>query len=95
MCRRWRGDCLRKIWTFEQKCSIFTTTREQFLQALRRYCRKNGIAFEILANRGKGSHYRVRVGDAETIVPSGEISPVMRRVILIQLGLPKDAHREI
>ena len=71
------------------------TTREQFLQFLRRYCRKNGIEFEVSPDRGKGSHYRVRVGGVETIVPSGEIAPVMRGVILKQLGLPKDVQREI
>ena len=71
------------------------TTREQFLQALRRYCRKSGLPFEVLPDHGKGSHYRVRVGERETTVPAGDASPIMRGVILKQLGFSKDAQQDI
>ena len=71
------------------------TTRERFLQRLRRYCRQNGLDFEILPDRGKGSHCRVRVGAHETTVPARDISPIMQSVILKQLGFSKDAQRDI
>ena len=67
------------------------TTREQFLQALRRYCRKNGIQFEILPSQGKGSHYTLLVGGKRSVIQSGEITPQLARTILKQLELPRDA----
>jgi hypothetical protein len=67
------------------------TTREQFLQRLRRYCRKNGIAFEILPGQGKGSHYTLLVGSKLSIIQSGDISPQQARTILKQLNLPRGA----
>jgi hypothetical protein len=67
------------------------TTREQFLQSLRRYCRKNGIVLEIDTSQGKGSHYKLRAGGAFAVIQSGEIGPRYARTILKQRGLPKDA----
>jgi hypothetical protein len=67
-------------------------TWEQFLSALRRWCRKNGIAdFRVVAERGAGSHVKVYANGRETIVKDGELSPVYVQVVLKQLGLPKDA----
>jgi hypothetical protein len=71
------------------------TTCEQFPQRLRRYCHKSGLRFEVLPDHGKGSHYRVRVGERETTVPAGDVSPVMRGVILKQLGFSKDTQQDI
>lgn len=68
-------------------------TRDQFLSCLRRYCRKNGLAFRIDSERGKGSHVRVFVGDRSTIVKAGELKPHIVGLLLRQLGLPKDALR--
>lgn len=65
--------------------------REAFLRSLRTYCKKNGLGFEYQARPGKGAHGRVIVGDRFTTVKSGEINPVMKEVMLKQLGLPKDA----
>ncbi len=67
------------------------TTREQFLQRLRRYCRENDFEFEILPKRGKGSHYLVRVNDKTTTVQSGDLPPHRAKGLLKQLGLPGDA----
>ena len=67
------------------------TTREQFLQTLRRYCRKNGLDFEVMQDRGKGSHYLVRVGTKTTTLQSGDLPPHRVGSLLKQLGLPRDA----
>jgi hypothetical protein len=65
--------------------------REQFLSALRRWCRENGRNFRIDRTGGKGSHLKVHVDDAQTIVKHGEIGPILKQAMLKQLGLPKDA----
>lgn len=44
--------------------------RERFIRDLRKYARKNGLAFEVKKDTGKGSHYRVLVGDRSTTVQS-------------------------
>ena len=67
------------------------TTREQFLQRLRRYCRENGLEFEVMTKRGKGSHYLVRAGSKTTTVQSGVLPPHRIKGLLKQLGLPGDA----
>jgi hypothetical protein len=66
--------------------------RDQFLRALRSYCKANGLEtprFE--ARRGKGGHGRVAIGQMFTVVPSGEIKKPTLEGILKTLGLPKDA----
>jgi hypothetical protein len=65
--------------------------RDRFLSALRRYCRKSGIEFRVVTERGKGGHVKIYAGGRETIVKSGELSPVYIEVVLKQLGLPKDS----
>ena len=66
--------------------------RDQFLRALRAYCRDQnlqGPRFD--AARGKGGHGRVYVGARFTTIRSGEIGRALHRAMLEQLGLPKDA----
>lgn len=65
--------------------------REQLFSALRRWCRKNHRSFLVDTVAGKGSHVKVYVGDASTVVKSGDLSPIYVGLILKQLGLPKDA----
>jgi hypothetical protein len=65
--------------------------REQFLSALRRWCRENGRDFRIGRTGGKGSHMKVYVNGAQTIVKHGEIGPVLKQVMPKQLGVPRDA----
>ncbi|MCW5717285.1 MAG: hypothetical protein KIS68_05590 [Bauldia sp.] len=65
--------------------------REQLFSALRRWCRKNGMALEVDTLGGKGSHVKIHVGGRATIVKAGELSPVYVEVILKQLGVPKDS----
>jgi len=61
--------------------------REALLRELRAIARKQGLEFEIFTNKGKGSHYRVRVGDKETTVQSGELNPHKVARIKKQLGI--------
>jgi hypothetical protein len=56
-------------------------------------CRKNGTAFALDVEGGKGSHYKVAVGDKWTIVQSGELLPHHVDTILGQLGIPKNTIR--
>lgn len=45
------------------------------------------MAFEVVTERGKGSHYRVRLGDRETTIKSGELRPGYVKLIKAQLGV--------
>lgn len=61
--------------------------REALIRELRALARKNGTVFEIFPDKGKGSHYRVRLGDRFTTVQSGELTSLMVRTIKKQLGV--------
>ncbi|AYO85016.1 hypothetical protein [Methylobacterium brachiatum] len=65
--------------------------REDLIRDLRRFARKNGLAFDLLKEKGKGSHYTVRVGDKLTTVQSGELKPLWVKRILKQLEIDPDA----
>jgi hypothetical protein len=67
--------------------------RGPFLSALRSWCRRNGRSCRVDTVAGKGSHVKVRVDAAATIVKDGELSPIYIEVVLKQLGIPKDAVR--
>ena len=56
--------------------------REQLFAALRRWCRKNGRSFRIDTVGGKGSHVKVYVDGAATIVKAGELSPIYVGLVL-------------
>ncbi|HVV94679.1 MAG TPA: hypothetical protein VHD15_14805 [Hyphomicrobiales bacterium] len=60
--------------------------REQLLRALRYYARKRHLAFDVDTKRGKGSHYWVQVGDAETVIQH-DVNPKRIRTILKQLKI--------
>lgn len=64
--------------------------RDALLSLLRRWCRKNDVAFAVDKVAGKGSHVKVTVGTTITIVKDGELTPLYVQIILKQLGLPKD-----
>ena len=64
--------------------------RERLLSEIRRWCRKNDVAFRMSAVGGKGSHMRVYVGsDRVTTVKSGDLSPIYVGLVLKQLGIPE------
>ena len=61
--------------------------REALIRELRALARKDGVAFEVFTDRGKGSHHRVRFGDRMTTIQSGELSRLTVRTIRRQLGV--------
>lgn len=61
--------------------------REAFIRELRSIARKAGKEIEVYENQGKGSHYRVQIGDRITTIQSGELSNLMMRTIKKQLGV--------
>ena len=61
--------------------------REAFLRELRKLARARGLEVEVLANRGKGSHCRIKVGDRFTTLKSGDLTPRYMALVRKQLGL--------
>lgn len=61
--------------------------RDALIRELRKLARKAGKTFEVLPDHGKGSHYRVKVGDRFTTVKSGELKPGYVALIKKQLGI--------
>jgi hypothetical protein len=60
--------------------------REDLIRALRKYCRKRGLAFEIDTKRGKGAHYLITVGDRRTTLQS-QMNAHIIRLALKQLAV--------
>jgi hypothetical protein len=52
--------------------------RDDLIRALRRYCRKRNLRFELDTRRGKGAHYLVVVGDRRTILQSNMSAHIIR-----------------
>jgi hypothetical protein len=61
-------------------------TREQLLQALRRYARKTGQTLVVDTRKGKGSHYRVKLGGAVSTLQS-DLNPARIARFLKQVGV--------
>jgi len=61
--------------------------RDQFLRELSKDARKLGVKLEIDMARGKGGHCVVHLGNSFSVVKSGEITPLMAKLIRKQLGL--------
>lgn len=61
--------------------------RDALIRELRKIARERGLVFEVFENRGKGSHYRVKLGDRITTIQSGDLSKLHVRSIMKQLGM--------
>lgn len=61
--------------------------REALIRELKAMARKEGKSFEIFTDKGKGSHYRVRLDGKLTTIKSGELTPGYVRLIKKQLGV--------
>lgn len=61
--------------------------RDKFIGELRREAKARGLRFTVDKKLGKGSHYRVRIGDKVSTVKSGDLSPLYMRLVRKQLGL--------
>ena len=62
-------------------------TREALIRELRKWARKKRVHFAVIPDKGKGSHYRVEVGDKFTTIKSGELKPAYVALIKRQLGV--------
>ena len=60
--------------------------RDGLIRVLRRYARKRGMVFSVDTKRGKGAHFRVRLGDRITTVQS-DLNPGRIERILKQLNI--------
>lgn len=58
--------------------------RDQLIRALRRYAKTRDLAFQVDTKRGKGSHYRVRVGERVTTIQNdlnaGRIERILKQL---------------
>lgn len=61
--------------------------REQLIRLLSRDAKAAGGDLLIDMARGKGGHCVARFGDRFSIIKSGEITPLMEKIIRKQLGL--------
>lgn len=61
--------------------------REQLLRHLSRDAKAIGLALVVDMARGKGGHCVVRCGEKFSVIKSGEITPMMEKIIRKQLGL--------
>ncbi len=61
--------------------------REQLLRLLAKDAKALGLTLEVDWARGKGGHCVVRLPGRFSVVKSGEITPLMEKVIRKQLGL--------
>jgi hypothetical protein len=61
--------------------------RDALVRALRHYAAKKSLPFELDKASGKGSHYRLRLGEAVTTIQSGELTPPLVARICKQLGV--------
>lgn len=61
--------------------------REQLIRQLSKEARAAGGQLGVDMARGKGGHCVVRFGGRFSIIKSGEITPLMEKVIRKQLGL--------
>ena len=61
--------------------------REQLIRQLSKDAKAAGGQLEVDMARGKGGHCVVRFAGRFSIIKSGEITPLMEKVIRKQLGL--------
>ncbi|MGV1917634.1 hypothetical protein [uncultured Agrobacterium sp.] len=61
--------------------------REQFLRELRKIAKDRQLHLEIFEDKGKGSHYRVKLNGKMTTIKSGELTPTYVRLVRKQLGI--------
>ena len=61
--------------------------RAALIRELRTLAKAKGLGITVDKGRGKGSHYKVTIGDKWTIIQSGELSPLLATKIKKALGL--------
>lgn len=68
-------------------CDYRQMKREQLLRQLGKDAKLAGGTLTVDMARGKGGHCVVRFGAAFSVIKSGEITPLMEKIIRRQLGL--------
>lgn len=63
--------------------------RDGLIRALRKYARRKELAFQLDPTKGRGSHYRIRIGERITTVQK-ELNPGRIERILKQLDISPD-----
>jgi hypothetical protein len=81
------GGCIAPRTKLCEKFGKDEMKREALLRELRQYARERGLDFIIKTGRGKGSHYRVYLGDRASTVQSGELTPFHVDRVRKQLGM--------
>jgi hypothetical protein len=66
-------------------------TRDQLIRRLRKLAREDGVAFEVIARRGKGSHVLLGFGGRRQPCPDGELKKGLLLGLLKEFGI--DARR--
>ena len=61
--------------------------REQLLRELRKIAKSQNLELEVFEDKGKGSHYRVKLNGKMTTIKSGELTPTYVRLVKKQLGV--------
>ncbi|WP_306928550.1 hypothetical protein [Agrobacterium larrymoorei] len=61
--------------------------REQFIRELRKIAKDKQLDLEIFEDKGKGSHYRVKLNGKMTTIKSGELTATYVRLVKKQLGI--------
>jgi hypothetical protein len=61
--------------------------RDQLIRVLSKDAKAVGGDLLVDMARGKGGHCVVRLGDRFSVIKSGEITPLMEKIIRKQLGL--------
>jgi len=61
--------------------------RDAFLRELKKHARKNALKLTVIKTKGKGSHYRVYLGNKAATVQGGELTPFHVSRIKKQLGI--------
>lgn len=73
-----------------QKCPILASMKgSDLIRRLRKLAHRRGLLMELRAERGKGSHATLRLGDRLTIIrnPKDELKTGTLHAMLKQLGL--------
>jgi hypothetical protein len=68
-------------------------TRDELIRRLRRLARQCGVAFDVIAARGKGGHWTVQYGNVRLPVPQakgGDIAAGTLHNILRRFGLRRE-----
>jgi mRNA interferase HicA len=68
-------------------------TRDELIRRLRRLARERGVAFHVIASRGKGGHWTVQFGNVRLPIPQArgrDLATGTLHTILRQFGVDRE-----